>query len=65
MMVLGLFLVCVGIGGLVVGGPSPDYWGPGAGMIGIGLSAGWVGWCFWFPGTEKPRKPHEKSRRHS
>ena len=46
-------------------GPSQEYSGrsPGTVEIGLGLCAGWLGWCFWFPGGEPPRKDPEKSRR--
>lgn len=79
MMVLGLFFVVLGIVGLVLdgdalrpgpvlfGGPSQAYWGrsPGAVFIGVGLTAGWWGWCFCYPEGRGKRKPHKKSRRDS
>jgi hypothetical protein len=78
MIALGFFFVFLGIGSLVLGeslqpgpvhlgGPSQAYWGrsPGAIFIALGLSAGWVGWCFLYPEGRGKRKHHEKSRRNS
>ena len=77
LIVLGLFLVAVGIVGVILEetlGPGPVYlfgpsepsWGrsTGAMAIGLGLSAGWAGWCLWFPGGRSVRKHHEKSHRN-
>ncbi len=77
-MVLGLFFVLIGILGLIVGdsvrpvspsvlGPSRLSWGESgaAVFIAIGVSAGWFGWCLWFPDGRKRsgnRKSSDKGR---
>jgi hypothetical protein len=69
LFVLGLLFVFMGIGGLLLGDSSrpglADSFGPSeAFFTAIGVSAGWVGWCLWFPVGRGRRKHHDKSRRN-